>query len=87
MKLIKFLDDWYRDTYWFRNKNKNGTVVVSEELSKEFTKVHTYWDFDSGEEIKIQHAKIIKDLGLHFGNSKHVYLIDGRSRVYESRKP
>lgn len=92
MKLIKFIDDLWKDTYFYQEakRRKEGmTIEVDNWRARCYCKEVIDWEdfFSTGKKkiIKIG-AIVIKDLGLHFGNSKHIYLMNGRSKIYNRRK-
>lgn len=82
MKLVKMLVD---SGYWTK-----GIHVMDNRRASMFCKKIIDWNYyDKTGKIKKRPymGYILKDLGLHFGRSKHIYEKDGMSRVplYEGR--
>ncbi len=90
MKEIKFIDNFWNYTYFFKEAGGIGKkIIVDNWRAKTYCKEHIDWEYflKTGKIKKVKVGAIVTaDLGLHFGNSKHIYKKDGISEVYEKRK-
>ena len=88
MKQIKFIRDYGKAIFSKSGEpiHRKGEVkIMCNDLAKYFTKKIIDWNhFDKTGKIKKVplYAIELKDLGRHFGRSKHVYLKDGKSGVF-----
>ena len=76
MKRIKMLVNW---GYYKKGRTYDVSNWHADRLLKKTV--------DITNDLKIMYrpspiAKLIKDLGRHIGNSKHIYLKNGRSEAY-----
>jgi len=86
MKEIRFIDGFWKGIYFFKGIGKKA--IVDNWRAKQYCKEVIDWEyFEKTGRIKKRKigAVITKDLGLHFGRSKHIYIRDGRSKVYERK--
>lgn len=86
MKEIEFIDDTLKGVYYFNGVGSRA--IVDNWRASRFCKETIDWD-ETQKEGKIVKKKIgaivIRDLGLHFGRSKHVYVKDGKSVVNKTK--
>ena len=89
MKKIKILQNAYEGYITFNKKGekipyylyKKGEIhIVTEDRARDLTKVRRIIG-ENCQVIEFQYAEVIEDLGLHFGNSKHIYIKNGLSKV------
>lgn len=93
MKLIKFVRDYdLAHVVGFRRPiHQRGEIkVMSDDKARHFIKKVFDWKYfeKTGKFRKIPlYAVVLKDLGRHFGRSKNIYLMNGKSRVpfYDKR--
>jgi hypothetical protein len=86
MKLIKFIDDLWKHTYFYQQaKKSNMKTVVDNWRANHFCKTYIDWEhFKKTGQIKNipVGAIVVKDLGIHIGCSKHIYVKDGKSEIF-----
>ena len=86
MKLIKFIDDLWKHTWAYEEaKRKSMKVVVDNWRAGRYCKEDIDLEYFSktGKIKKVPvGAIVLKDMGRHFGCSKHIYVKDGRSEVF-----
>jgi len=89
MKLIQFIDDYWRGIYFYNQADRDKRVIVDNWRAKAYCRETIDWDYyqrTGKKRIRRFGAIILKDLGLHFGRSKHFYRIGGRSKIWERKK-
>jgi len=97
MKKVKYIKDYITQFnlpkgIWGREYKRGevlfpkGTIrIVNEDEAKRLCRKIVDWNYyDKTGKIKYTNAfaKVIKDLGIHIGTSKHTYIKNGRSKVY-----
>ena len=88
MKEIKFIRDYGKAIFAKTGEpiHKKGEVkVMSNDLARHFTKKIIDWNYfeRTGKIKKVPlYAIELKDLGIHIGCSKHIYIKNGKSGVF-----
>lgn len=89
MKKIRMLRNAYNGYITINKKGekipyyrfKKGEVyIVTEERARDLLKIRRTIKEDCTI-VTFQYAELIEDLGLHFGNSKHIYVKNGLSKI------